>query len=65
MKCVMCKSHRILRFVDGFGDKRIFCKGCCRSFLESNFIEFNWQKNLQEFSMDAFHNPIQLRGARA
>jgi hypothetical protein len=65
MKCMLCKSQRLLRFVDGFGDKRIFCKGCGRSFLENNFIEFNWQKNLHEFRVDSFHNPIQLRGARA
>jgi len=60
----MCKSPRILRFVDAFGDKRIFCRGCGRSFLENNFFNFKWQKNLQEFRIDAYHNPIQLRGGK-
>jgi hypothetical protein len=35
MKCARCKSHRVLRFVDGFGQKRVFCRSCGRSYLEA------------------------------
>jgi hypothetical protein len=51
MKCIVCRSPRILRFVDGFGYRRIFCKGCGRSFLEQSFIRVNEQKKLQEFQL--------------
>lgn len=53
MKCVVCRSPRILRFIDGVGDRRIFCKGCGRSFLEHSFIRINEQKRLQEFQLKA------------
>ena len=51
MRCVVCGSPRILRFIDGFGDRRIFCKGCGRSFLEENFVRINEQRSLQEFQL--------------
>jgi formate-dependent nitrite reductase cytochrome c552 subunit len=35
MECVTCKSPRIERFVDTFGDKRVFCRSCWVSFPES------------------------------
>jgi len=53
MRCVACRSPRILRFIDGFGDRRIFCKGCGRSFLEQSFVRINEQKRLQEFQLKA------------
>jgi hypothetical protein len=53
MRCIACRSPRILRFIDGFGNRRIFCKGCGRSFLEQNFIRINEQKRLQEFDLKA------------
>ena len=34
MNCLRCKSHRTMKFVDGFDQKRIFCRSCGRSFLE-------------------------------
>lgn len=35
MECVTCKSPRIERFIDTFGDKRIFCRNCWVSFPEA------------------------------
>lgn len=49
MECRLCSSPRIMRFIDGFGDHRLFCKTCGRSFLEEAFIGHQDQKNLQEF----------------
>lgn len=56
MKCVKCNSPKILRFVDGFGDKRVFCHKCGRSFLENIFFRIAEQKNLQHFSIAPFQN---------
>lgn len=50
MECRMCSSPRVMRFVDGFGDHRLFCKTCGRSFLEETLISHQGQKNLQEFN---------------
>lgn len=55
MKCLRCKSVRILKFIDGFGERRIFCKTCGGSFLENNTVKFNDQKNLAEFSLQTYH----------
>lgn len=52
MKCLRCKSVRVLRFIDGFGQRRIFCRNCGGSFLEDKVIAFNVQKNLIEFSLN-------------
>lgn len=50
MKCLTCKSPRIIKFIDGFGERRVFCKWCGNSFLESIFRLEN-QKNLVEFGI--------------
>jgi len=51
MECRMCSSPRIMKFVDGFGDHRLFCRTCGRSFLlEETLIVDREQKNLQEFN---------------
>jgi hypothetical protein len=40
MVCARCRSHRTTKFVDGFGQNRIFCKSCGRSYLEAvNFVK--------------------------
>ncbi|MBS3052219.1 MAG: hypothetical protein J4428_02525 [Candidatus Aenigmarchaeota archaeon] len=33
MKCYKCHSPRLIRFLDGFGKKRIFCRSCQESVL--------------------------------
>ena len=55
MKCAMCKSPRTMKFVDAFGERRIFCKGCGRSFVEIQFMKILEQKNLQEFRVDSYY----------
>lgn len=46
----MCHSPRVMRFIDGFGERRVFCKTCGRSFLENSLIDFRQQTRLPEFS---------------
>jgi len=58
MRCFLCKATRILRFIDGFGDKRIFCRGCGRSFIEQVFENWNGQKNLQDFKVGSFYRNL-------
>jgi len=37
MPCLKCKSNRIIRFVDGFGYRRVFCRDCGNSLPEQVF----------------------------
>jgi hypothetical protein len=46
---------RTISFIDGFGDRRIFCKDCFGSFLESKVREIETQKSLHEFDLDLYH----------
>lgn len=36
MECVTCKSPRVERFLDPFGDRRVFCRNCWVSFPETS-----------------------------
>gem|GEM_PF-1849321 len=54
MRCLLCNSKRVLRFIDAFGEKRVFCKSCGRSFLESTVIKFKNQTSLLEFHPDTY-----------
>lgn len=51
MRCVLCNSHRLINFIDGFGDKRVFCRSCGRSYLEGKFDAVRSQRNLQDFGL--------------
>ncbi|RLI91061.1 MAG: hypothetical protein DRO65_01855 [Candidatus Altiarchaeales archaeon] len=53
MRCIRCNSPRILRFIDGFGNRRIFCRDCWLSIPE-NSLKFGVQKNLHEFRTDSY-----------
>jgi len=55
MKCIRCNSRRLIRFIDGFGERRIFCKSCWGSFTEESIVEFGVQKKLTEFK-EIFYN---------
>lgn len=57
MDCVNCKSHRTMKFIDGFGNKRIFCRSCGRSFLERVNILPNGQKNLFPVENALYYRP--------
>ncbi len=39
MRCIKCRSPRIIRFLDGFGKWRIFCKSCQESITLMEFYE--------------------------
>lgn len=56
MRCIRCNSTRVIRFVDGFGQHRIFCKNCKGSFVESYVININQQKHLQEYMKIPIHD---------
>jgi len=49
-----------MKFVDGHGDKRVFCKSCGRSYLE-NFpiakVPHDDQSNILGFSAGIYHRP--------
>jgi hypothetical protein len=55
MKCVMCQSPRMMKFIDGFGERRVFCRDCGRNFLEGNFMKILEQKSLHEFRIDTYY----------
>jgi hypothetical protein len=58
-KCGRCGSFRLVKFLDGFGQRRLFCKTCSGSFLENGGLSKfnNDQKNLREFNLDIHYNP--------
>lgn len=43
MKCIRCGSERTIKFIDGFGRQRIFCKGCKGSFEEILIDQLNFK----------------------
>ncbi len=50
MRCFKCHSPRIIKFIDGFGSWRIFCRTCQESFLENEDYHLKEIKRLPEFS---------------
>ncbi|MCD6226682.1 MAG: hypothetical protein J7J93_02720 [Candidatus Aenigmarchaeota archaeon] len=52
MECQRCHSHRLIRFIDGFGNRRIFCRDCYASILESNILQ-GFQTKLPEFGQSS------------
>jgi hypothetical protein len=61
MRCFRCKSSRLVKFIDGFGEKRVFCKNCWGSFLEESVVEFGAQKNLRDFKLIVHQNNRAIR----
>ena len=55
--CLRCKSIRITNFVDGFGEKRVFCRTCWLSSPQESFIKFGAQKRLHEFDAETYNKP--------
>jgi len=49
MRCVRCNSPRLVKFIDGFGKERIFCKDCWNSIPIKNEVGLD-QKRLPEFN---------------
>jgi hypothetical protein len=61
MRCGRCKSLNVVKFIDGFGDHRIFCRCCGRSFLEDSFARLGSQSSLVEFDNKMYFRPQALR----
>jgi hypothetical protein len=57
----MCSSPKVMKFIDGFGDNRVYCKGCGRSFLENNFSKMKNQTRLIEWRIDSMHTGMIQR----
>jgi hypothetical protein len=51
VSCIKCNSPRIIRFLDGFGEWRIFCKSCQESFLLDKMNNLKNVKKLSEFNV--------------
>lgn len=49
MNCVKCHSPRIIKFIDGFGQSRLFCRSCQESMLVKDVIISMTQKNVWDF----------------
>lgn len=60
MECVKCRSHRIMKFVDGHGQHRMFCRSCGSSFLDATlmgpFVP-SGQKSLLGFEAGIYQRP--------
>jgi len=54
MECVKCGSLRMMEFMDGFGQRRVFCKGCGRSSLDTR--RFNELKIFQNLRQNVYYN---------
>ncbi|MCD6371134.1 MAG: hypothetical protein J7L39_00255 [Candidatus Aenigmarchaeota archaeon] len=57
MKCIRCNSPRTIRFIDGNGVRRIYCRTCKASYPEEILLEFG-QKKLFEFK--EFENLVHI-----
>ena len=57
MRCIKCHSPRIIKFIDGFGNWRIFCRTCQENFLENDYYHLKEIKRLPEFSD---HHTVKL-----
>ncbi|MEM5852864.1 MAG: hypothetical protein QXG39_04590 [Candidatus Aenigmatarchaeota archaeon] len=53
MRCLKCNSLRTFEFIDGFGEKRIFCKDCWESFPQNRIIET--QRSLHDFNVKWYY----------
>lgn len=60
MYCIKCNSPRVIRFLDGFGEWRIFCKNCYESIPLLEFSEAKNVKRLWEFTENHEAHPIKL-----
>jgi len=47
----------MVKFIDGFGDRRLVCRKCWGSLLENGAVKINEQKRLGEFGPNVYYNP--------
>ncbi len=60
MRCTKC-GHVMIRFVDGFGQRRVYCRHCYVSYVEDVAVEFGLQRTLKNF---AYSNPKAVARVR-
>ena len=60
MKCFKCGSLRMIKFIDGFGNNRIFCRGCSGSFLDASFFNQE-QTKLPDFDFAHYNRRAVIR----
>ncbi|MEM5793337.1 MAG: hypothetical protein QXY45_03195 [Candidatus Aenigmatarchaeota archaeon] len=41
MRCIRCHSPKIIKFIDGFGEPRVFCRDCNNSVLIKDILMAN------------------------
>ncbi len=51
----------MIRFVDGFGQRRVYCRHCYVSYVEDVAVEFGLQRTLKNF---AYSNPKAIARVR-
>jgi hypothetical protein len=44
-----------MQFIDGFGERRIFCRSCWGSFPINSLLKIDDQKRLQEFNLETYN----------
>jgi len=62
MHCPRCHSPRTIKFIDGFGKDRLFCKECQESMLISDVIVA--QKTMTQFIKPNFIRRWKYNGDR-
>ena len=62
MKCLRCKSVKTYKFLDGFNQKRIFCRNCWGSWPEQAVIEFGKPETSNIMKLTFYQNNKALRG---
>ena len=62
MRCVKCHSPRIIKFIDGFGEDRVFCRTCQESMILKQAIIA--QKSIPQFIQPIIHRRWGNEGDR-
>ena len=63
MNCIKCSSPRIIKFLDGFGKHRIFCRTCQESGPLMEFEELRNMRKLWEFTHYQDNQSIKIGGS--
>lgn len=50
-----------MKFIDGFSQKRVFCRGCSGSFLEFPVLAFGDQKKLGDFNNSHYNTKAIIK----
>lgn len=64
MRCTHCKSIALIRFVDGFGQRRVFCRNCKISYIDRTIRSVGSQmsqRNLLSFKPEVYYRPEAVR----